>query len=131
MEVGGQKSEVGSQKSEVGSRRSEVGGQKSEVGSRRGGDGHDWHIFVKQKCASLARPQRRNGKLNLFYINPKLFNSFSKFSCPACVISTKGNLGLPTLKPNLLRPALTGIGLTSLNKALVKGKVSNCNSIAS
>ena len=57
-------------------------------------------------------------------------NSFSKISLLESCISTKGNLIFLKSKPIIESADLTGIGLTSQNKALIKGIESNCNEIA-
>lgn len=46
-------------------------------------------------------------------------------------LSTKGNLGIPKLNPILFKADLTGIGLTSENKSVIKGILSSCIFLAS
>ena len=59
------------------------------------------------------------------FINYDSYKYFWIFSFNSEVHSTKGNLGVPKLNPNILSAALTGIGFVSANKQLIKGKACN------
>ena len=65
--------------------------------------------------------------IKIFYIIISFFNNNLVFS----VASVKGSLGIPKLYPIIFKAAFTGIGLTSENKAEIRGIKSICAFCAS
>lgn len=63
-----------------------------------------------------------------------MFNPFIALISTSLFFSVSfvnGSLGVPKLYPIIFNASLTGIGLTSENKALIKGILSNWNFLAS